>query len=230
MSKWKVLVLLAILAYVAVPKGKSDQWIRDRVVRIHSSLGSCTGEQVRAPSGKDYILTAGHCSGLIEDGKFHIITENGDNYYVGLLEESPTTDLMLLEGLPHLDGIRIAPDQERFDSVRTFTHGQDFDTYETDGVVVDSMDVEAPISPISDEASRAKCLSMPKNKIASGFLMDTCNLDVEETVTTAKVVPGSSGGPSVDSRGRLSGVVSGTNEHFGFMVSLDDIEDFLAKR
>jgi S1-C subfamily serine protease len=56
-----------------------------------------------------------------------------------------------------------------------------------------------------------------------------CFLKVVEVATTAKVVPGSSGGMVVDDVGDLIGVVSASNGDFGFLVRLQDIKNFLAK-
>lgn len=117
----------ALLAYYLYTP--SDTHIRSRIVRITSDRGMCSGEQVRAPSGQDYILTAGHCNILSSsDGAYNVVTEDGKSLKRHLVQEDPNSDLMLLEGLPG-----VVAQAYRGQRVKTFTHGRDLDTYSTEG-------------------------------------------------------------------------------------------------
>lgn len=117
------------------------------------------------------------------------------------------------------------------EQVRTFTHGKGWDTYETEGELIQVSQIKILIFFKEMEEGRA-CPKMPKyseEEVPSMFgPIHACILDVPETVTTAKIVPGSSGGMVVNGRGELVGVVSAGDGDFGMLVTIDDINSFLA--
>lgn len=227
-----IIIALAISMAMCASKSmaKSDDYIRHRVVRLKSAQGMCSGEQVRAPSGKDYILSAAHCMGIADaNGVFNVIDEDGNSMGRKLIAEDPDSDLILLEGLPGVRGLDIAQAASRFQHVRTFTHGHNFDTYTTEGVLVQESNVTIPTSIAIGEEAEKKCISQPKYRLINIFgPINVCALSVDEQVTTAVIVPGSSGGPIVDDKGRLIGVASATGEGFSYLVRLSDIQRFLA--
>lgn len=225
-------IALCIIAIINifVFSGKSDSYIRNRVVRLMGQGGMCSGEQVRAPSGQDYILSAGHCKDLQKDGQITVITEDGRKLDRKILAEDPNSDLLLLEGLPNFKGLDVAQEVNRYDHIRTFTHGKNMDTYSTDGVIIGKEKITVPIFTIDTEETAVKC-SMPKHKIEVidmiFFSAKVCTLNVESTVSTAGIVPGSSGGVIVDDNGDIIGVASATDGRFSYLVTLTDIQLFL---
>lgn len=218
------LVIIALLLAACSP---SNKFIRSRVVKLVSDKGSCSGEQVKAPSGVSYILTAAHCRVLEKDGQIIAQTESGHSLPRRVIAEDGASDLLLLEGLPGVEGLEIARSAPANTLIRTFTHGHGFDTYETAGVLVQEFQVLIPISMIYDDASKAACVSQAKYKAFETVFGTYCVMDVAETVTTAFISPGSSGGPVVDGWGRLVGVVSAGGEGYGFLVRLSDIRKFI---
>lgn len=193
----------------------------------------CSGEQVRTPSGKDVIISAAHCLPLADkDGIFHVKDEDGHLLDRKLIAEDPNSDLIIIEGLPNLRGLQIAKKDARFEHVRTFSHGSNMDTYTTEGVIVQDLKIQVPLGLALMPAEQKACLAKPKNSI--GYIMGifpVCMMDLVETVMTAKIVPGSSGGATVNDQGDLIGVNSASDSNqFSFIVTLSDIHRFLSDK
>lgn len=210
-----------------------ESTIRSKVVQLKGeSKGFCSGVQIKAPSGKDYILTAAHCSALSEkDNTILVRTDNSRYTPRRILEVSPATDLMLLEGISDLKGIKIASGYGIGQHLRSFTHGAALDTYKTEGELIQERVVDIMIDLINSEEDKAAC-SLPKYKIVkvNTFFgnIEACVLHLNMFVSTAKVVPGSSGGGIFDDHGKLVGIVSAGDGTFGIFVTLTDIKNFLA--
>lgn len=211
---------------------KSDSYIRNRVVKLQSSRGSCSGEQVRAPSGQSYILTAGHCRALEDaSGSIEVVLDNKKTLMRKVIAEDKFSDLLLLEGLPNVDGLELAKEWRPNQDVITYTHGRGFDTYTTRGLLVQYEDILINAGSIQTAEDQQHCESMPKFKTMGGWFGSVCVLQVTEVVTTAAIVPGSSGGAVLDSNGDMVGVVSagdGQGGLFGYLVPLHDMRRFLS--
>lgn len=231
-NKWGAIVGICIFSAWCV-SGHSDSYIRDRVVKLRSEHGECSGEQVQAPSGQSYILTAGHCRELADEGgTFTVHTESGAIIKRKIIAEDPSSDLLLVEGLPGVKGLSIAGWAGQQEQVRTFTHGADMDTYKTEGVLIEVKEVTIPIELIASDEEIKACTSQSKFKAVDIDTifgpMKMCAMSVMEVATTAMIVPGSSGGAVVNSNGDLIGVVSAGGDGFGFLVRLSDVHAFLA--
>ncbi len=225
------LVMLAGTAG-AVAYRQSDNFIFDKVVQIKGSEGgSCSGEQVKAPSGKEYIMTAAHCRSLVEDGNGTVVTEDGKEHKAIFIAEDINSDLMILKGIKGIGSLSIAKKAEDRQHIRTYTHGAGMKAYRTDGVLIETQLIQIMIDMIFSQAEFDACLSMPKQQVAIIMeVIPVCILSVEETASTAFTAPGSSGGAVVDSKGRLVGVVSAGGGGYSFFVTLSDIQAFMSDK
>lgn len=204
----------------------TNTYIRDRVVKLENDLGECSGVQVKAHSGKSFILTAAHCGHLNKDGFITVIAEDGNHYEKHILAEDDKADLLILEGIDSLSGLEVAANLIKTQVIRTFTHGHNLDTYMTEGVVIQESLIEPSVGLICPNSS-VKYRQRDLYDIFTGQNIPGCYMSEMVTVTTALVVPGSSGGCVVDVNDELVGIVSATDGTFGYMVPIRDVQRFL---
>lgn len=210
---------------------RSDYYSKSKSVKLElEGFGQCSGEQIVAPSGHTYILTAAHCKELRGDkNSITVSTEDGTKLERAIIAEDLKSDLLLLEGIPDKGGLSIADSSYQGQHVRTFTHGHGFPTYESQGALVGNSHVHVMLGIIGiNYMGSCKGAKYKIIDIDAGFMVvQACTLDVEETASTAFIVPGSSGGMIVNDSGELVGVVSAGDGVFGYFVKLSDIQDFL---
>lgn len=222
-------IIIAILGISLIVSNIScspnERAIRARGVKLVSDVGSCSGVQVRAPSGVDYILTAGHCT-VLKDSKDQIeaITEGGAHIKRRIIMEDDKSDLLLLEGIPGLEGIHMADRIWATEHVRTFTHGGGLDQYKTEGELIMGQQIQIPV-PEEKECKMAKYKMVGMEDIFGAEKI--CVMDVWEILATARIIPGSSGGMMVDDAGQLAGIVSAGSDSLNAFVSLADIHHFM---
>jgi len=235
MKKMKLRVLCVALltaTVLHVCSMKSEGYIRKRAVTISAGRSLCSGEQVRAPSGVDYILTAAHCKEIAINDVMTIIDADGNVLSRKVIAEDPKSDLLLIEGLPNLRGLDIAHSVYAAEHVRTFTHGARMATYKTEGELIQTKQVQIMLGLLGSPEAEKACASQPKYKVVHAEppfdMIAACVLSVDEAVSTAKIVPGSSGGMVVDDAGDLVGVASATDENFNYFVMLSDIQRFMS--
>lgn len=206
----------------------SDNYIRNRVVQLTGNEHLCSGIEIKTPSGKKAILTAAHCAALLENNMLTATSENGDEDVVSMIAIDPAHDLMLLTSL---DGksINIAKSVHKHQKVHSLTHGHGFITYRTDGEMLEERTLIIPVFEINSQEDEDKCPATPYEKIIFDFSTGKqyCMLKLTLQGITAKIVPGSSGGPILNSAGELVGIVSAGDDVFGFMVPLRSIHHFL---
>lgn len=230
----RVLTILGV-GLIAAPfimdNKSSDEYLRDRVVLLQSSKASCSGVSVKAPSGKSYVLTAAHCVVVLsEQNEVQGTLEDGTKVLLHEVDIDAFADLMLLSdaGVP---GLEVADKMAKHEKIHTMTHGRAMMSYRTDGEIVDRRDLHIMESFIGSDDDVAACRAKPEHDIGEGpFGLPVCAKTLHLTGMTAHVEPGSSGGPIVDSRNRLVGIVSATDGVFGYMVNLEDVKAFLANR
>lgn len=211
---------LCLLSLVAVPFLHSTN-PKSKIVRIYKEgKGMCSGEQVQGASGTNYILTAGHCAVFIEDGSVDVETEDHKKLKRHVVAEDPNSDLMLIEGLPGIKGFSIANAAYPADWVKTITHGWNLDTYQTEGTLIQISKIDAPLFSIEEGR---KCTGMAKLRQEGEY----CIMSVWEMISTAMIVPGSSGGAVLNNDNELVGVVSCGSPPFSDFVTLSDIKAFL---
>lgn len=229
------MIVLAMCAHKMIKKHRNDMApsVQSQVVELKSEIGLCSGIQVQAKSGLTYILSAGHCNLLAKNGNILVITEDGRLLSRRVIIDDPHSDLMLLEGVPELRGLSVADEMRQGDNVHTYTHGNGFATYRTDGRFIDLVEVKFGAEPIDvKDCSRLPKYEPnpnydPKDFWAHLFGEPPCYLHAIESAMTAQIVPGSSGGAVVNDNNELVGIASATDGAFGYMVSLDDVQSLL---
>lgn len=236
MSKLKKIALICLIAAYSAISGlqhyrASDSYLRDRVVKLQSEQGSCSGIQVEAPSGKAYILTAAHCRILVDkEGHTTAINEQGEKRQVDFIAEDENSDLMLLTSGDD-KAVSVGNNIHKHEKVHTITHGRGHDAYRTDGEAIEEALTLIGVSVITDMEEFVACIKQPKYTVVPTLEGMVCAIYTPQNYTTAHVVPGSSGGPLFNSDGELIGIVSATSgDGFSTFVRLSDIKSFLKTR
>jgi len=224
--------LFSLVPFHLAIKAYHEYDVESNTVQLTNEKGSCTGTQIIAPSGKRYVLTASHCRVLANKGRITANAPGKRGIALKIVEDSPVTDLMLLEGHPQLNGIHIASRRpNRLDNLRAYTHGAGMALFKAEGHYVQDIMVNVIDSIINTPEEEATCKASPKNKVVDInmfiFTFKACVLSINEYVTTVMpIMPGSSGG-AVVKENKLIGVVSAGGDGFAYLVSLEDIKAFL---
>lgn len=209
----------------------SDEHVRDAVVLLTGVQGSCTGVSIETSAGKHYVLTAAHCSVLLDsEGQVTATNEQGVKDVLTKVQQDEDSDLLLLTSSSIFGSIKVSGTTlELHQHVHALTHGGGAPTYRTDGEVLDNFTGKIPVGMVLTKEEEAKCLSEKQHEIVPSFFGSMCVLSLNAVRATAKAIPGSSGGPLVDESGRLVGIASFIDGNFSYYVQQNDILKFLAK-
>lgn len=225
--KYAIVAFFILVCVALFGCGRPDP--RSRTVMLVSTEGSCSGTQIKAPSGKDYILSAAHCKPIAfgDGSQILVIDEQRHMYPRKIIAIDVKKDLLLVEGIPYMEGVPIAKSARTGDVVMSFTHGLGLPAYEAVGKLLGPVHTIFIPKAMEDEADMAKC----RHPIIS-FMGLFCMEPHRTQETSMKVLPGSSGGGVLNMSGEIVGVVSAgdTSTFMGELVSLKDIRQFLAKR
>lgn len=227
-------LFLALALLLSLTSCTSWKQIATRAVRLSSTKGFCSGTQIRTKSGSDYVLTAGHCEALAENGVIMVESEGRRPIPRRVLEVDGHSDLMLLEGLPNLPGLPIAEhDAKRGDVFVTITHGAAMESYREDGPMIQRSVIDVPLYIITSDAEAEKC-NLPKNKVVDmdiffGVKVPVCTLSIDSYWARINgIVGGSSGGTALNSDQEVVGVVFASMQNtFAAIVPLSSIKRFL---
>lgn len=133
MIKWLLIVSFLVTGCYRAPLNKS-------IVMLDGPLARCTAFQVEAPSGRTYLLTAGHCFLAMNlEGSFTVRTEDGATLERKVVAVDKDADIMLLEGVPGMRGFKAALSDEAGEKVRILGHGYGLPLWEVDGFIIGDM-------------------------------------------------------------------------------------------
>lgn len=231
-------IVIAVTSFLYPPDSSSndhktslsEQTLRDHSVQLRGNQYSCSAVQIKAPSGKEYLLSAGHCKDLSMKGYVMTISEDNKIGRSKIIAEDPDSDLLLLEPIDDLKGMAIAKKTYRSEHVRTFTHGRGLKTYKTEGELVERRMISIYLY---DYPQGGDC-SLPKESVVDNTTpfssSKACIMTINGMYMTAAVEPGSSGGMVVNDDGELVGIVSAkeTDSIFGFVIDIPEINEFLS--
>lgn len=220
-----LMMLAALMLSVTKNLPKQEEYIRSRVIELKGNGALCSGIQVHSPKGGDYILSAAHCSELAKDGIIYASSDEHRFIPRHVVEIQSDTDLMLLEGMPDMKGIAIADAAPMHRVYQAYTHGNGQSTHRADGEYLEEKQIEVLKDIVMNDEEQKKCEAEPKQRVADGIY---CVHEYTMVVTTIHVEPGSSGGPVVNNKDELTGIVSSANSYFSNMVPLHYIQAFLS--
>lgn len=199
------------------------------VLRISDGKGICSAVQIKTPSGKSMVLTAGHCMDIVKNGGV-AKDDDGVEHKLIPIDESMSVDLGLAQGIEGLPALDIAKEalRER-ESVKLIGSGLGMRPYMQEGKAVQIYTVKSPLFLIMNELAYIDCMGKGNREVVEGPLgLPLCIQAESLMVTTANAAQGMSGGPAIDSKGKVVGITSASVEGVGSgIVELKHIQALL---
>lgn len=186
-----ILAVLLLIGFLYYQLSQDDGMVAAKyVVRVSTEDGGkCTGVEVKYKNNF-YILTAAHCVG---DLPLEIFTDTATISYPDetsmiskILRVDAVQDVAVIEATRNV-GLLLARSVFENERVHTVTHGGSYPLYRTDG-----------------------------NLIKENYLSSERFPEFIRTLTTAWVIPGSSGGPLLNANEQLVGIITNYSVEYRF--------------
>lgn len=226
--------VIVIIAYmvtyvIKIKEKRTDEYVRNRVIQLKGNERACSGVQVKAKSGKVYILSAAHCAALATNDRMEASIEGGPISTVKIIDIDREHDLLLLSSV-NSNSIDVAASIKPHEHIHTITHGGHFPAYRTDGELLEERTFRIMGPEINSDEDLKNCPITSYSEPVFGEMGYFCALTMTMHISTAFVIPGSSGGPALDNEGKLIGIVSCSTDMFSGLVPLHNIQSFLKGR
>lgn len=214
------------------------QYIRAQsrnVVKITNERGGGgTGSVVRGDSGKYYILTNTHICNSTDTGVLSAYYQ-GDKYEVKIIKNYQNNDLCVTEAPTTVTGsFSIASSVDLGERVYTVGHPLLEPTAVSEGELSNLVQVNIVVGmnvePKDCSGPTYELIDLSDNSLASAFgINSVCIRSMYANPSTAAILPGNSGSPTVNIWGSIVGVAFAANEAGvrSYHVPLEDIKDFL---
>lgn len=226
-------LFVVIVLFFNLSCASTEQRLRSPVVKLFGiEGGSCSGIRVKW-NNKFYTISAAHCHDLAQSKRIQSHGVDKKLEVLKVLYEDPYADLLLLSN-PHNEGVDLADNWQENEKVITMTHGSGKPAYKTEGELLNIEFVRFPLFTIYTPELLKQCNTRhPKYSIEHNQgvmeLTSVCYMQYWGVWSTAKVVPGSSGGAVLNLDGKLVGIVSASNQDFSIFVTLEDIKRMLVR-
>lgn len=190
-----------------------------------------TGFHVKAPSGKMYLVTNGHvCKGVEKDGVVYVRLGEGDTSVPrNVIQESPSTDLCLVEPLPQARAVKLSEkDPESGDILAAIGHPRLFQITKTQGITIGPRKVEFIQSFNPEPGTCDEPKNVRKEITLLFWKIPACLVAVDAIQTTITILPGSSGSPIFDEQFRVKGIAFASDESaWAAIVPVTQLNTFL---
>lgn len=233
-----IVAVLATLCYVVstgpARHSHNEDVLSESVVYIVNKAQNMggTGFHVKSPSGAKYIMTNGHvCSDVGENGLLYIkFKEDEQPTPRRIIEESPLTDLCLVEAMPNGKPLFLdVANPEPFNVLHAVGHPNLLPLTLTEGRAIGPKQSLIPLFLGTDHCDS------PKHKKGEVplfmFMVPACFLNITSIATTIQIMGGSSGSPVLNQSGKVAGVAFAATSELGWalIIPITDVNKFLSK-
>jgi S1-C subfamily serine protease len=209
-----------------------------KALKSEEGYSGGTGFYVKAPSGKNFILTNHHVCGKAVNEIVYIKHETGEASERivprRIIDQSEGKDLCLIEGYGDYDGTELASKTSRGSLVWVIGHPRLNSLTVSFGQLINmayEVNIMIKRNVPKEECNKPYMKWMDTSATPYAFVgvYNICMKTQQAYQSTAVIHPGNSGSAVVNALGNVVGVAfAGDRAGFSYFVRLEDIRDFLS--